>query len=150
TGTLISATLVTPIELGTMGSQTVIARAESVLPKGARLIGSASFSDGRIALRFQRIILGTGREARIQAEAQDSDGAFGIPAAIQGQPEEEPSAAREAAKDTATDALLETLGMGAAGRGARNYMRRSSERDPAGSKPKVTLPAGTKFTVFVH
>ena len=152
-GTVVAATLATPISLGG-GSATVVARADGdALPRGSRLIGTASASsDGRISMHFAKVLLPDGRVARVSAEAQDHSGAFGVMGAVDGSMPEEPSVAGEVAKETATDVALDALGVGVAGSAARSYSRQSASRSYRGSfgGATVSLGAGATFSVFFH
>jgi hypothetical protein len=151
-GTVVKATLATPIALSG-GSATVIARvAGDALPSGARLVGTASASsDGRVSLHFAKVLLANGRVARVSAEAQDGSGAFGLMGSVDGK-SEEPSVAAGVAKDTATDVALDSLGFGVAGSAARSYSSRQSARNYHGSfaSETISLAAGTSFSVFFH
>lgn len=70
-GTSLPATLVTPLELRGSAS-TVIAQVDRKAQTlaGARFVGSASLSGNRVTMRFAKVLLVDGREARIDAEAQ--------------------------------------------------------------------------------
>jgi hypothetical protein len=158
-GTIVSVVLVTPIDLSG-SSATVIARAhpgnvdDAKLPDGARFVGTVSGDDdGRLSLRFSRLLLPDGREARVVAEAQDRSGSFGVQGRIEQTTDSEPSGAGGVARDTATDVALDALGGGIAGQAARSYTRRSSRGESIGSpraRIRVTLSAGTTFSVFLH
>ena len=158
-GTVVPVALVTPIDL-TGSSATVIARAAAHpeaspgVPEGSRFVGTVSGGeDGQLSIRFSKLLLPDGREAHVVAEAQDGSGAFGLVGSVETTNPERPSVAGQVAKDTATDVALDALGMGVAGSAARNYSRRSSQAEGFGSYRsgmRVTLPAGTKFMVFLH
>jgi hypothetical protein len=158
-GTVVQVVLVTPIDLNG-SSTTVIARAaeqkghDAPVPEGSRFIGTVSGGDdGQLSVRFTKLLLPDGREARVTAEAQDHSGAFGLNGRVDRTADSEPSVASGVAKDTATDVAIGALGGGVAGEAARNYARRSWSADGLGSsRPRahVTLGSGTSFAIFLH
>jgi hypothetical protein len=150
-GALVPAVLVTPIDLSS-SSGTVIARVDGgEFPVGSRFIGTASATgEGIVSLRFSRLLLPDGRQVRVAGEAQDGAGAFGIQGSMESADPEEPSVAGQVAKDTAADLALDALGAGVAGSAARNYSRRSSKTEYRSVASRVSLAAGTRFTIFLH
>jgi hypothetical protein len=88
-GTLVPVTLSTPVEFRGGGTVTVVATAdrEGPVPKGARFIGTASSGgEDRFTLRFSRLLLPDGQEAKIEGEGQDETGAFGVTAEAEPRP----------------------------------------------------------------
>jgi type IV secretory pathway VirB10-like protein len=157
-GTVVSAVLASPIDLRA-GTSTIIALSDSDGPiaKTSRFVGSASASDdGRLSLRFDRLLLADGREARIEAEAQDSSGAFGLQGAVTTEGGSSGAAvAREVARDTAADAASEAVNVltgGIGGRLLRRTVDRATTRHglPGSAITRVSLPAGTHFQIFLH
>lgn len=160
-GTVVSASLVTPINLPVSGGTTnVIAKVASdgPVPRGSRLIGVASAEDGaRLTIRFTRLLLPDDREAKLDAEAQDDTGAFGVAGAFDGN---HGARARGVAGDVAAgaaadtgDALLSSFTGGVAGGILRNAADRAgSRRTSSNDNPtaRLQLAAGTQFNVFFH
>ena len=156
-GSVLPAHLVSPVDLRG-SSATVVAQISASGPlQRARLIGTASARDGRITLRFNSVILADGRQTRINAEAQDADGGFGLGYG-DGSPSSEDDNATGAvlgdtAEDTANDLISTTIGGSIAGRTVDRLMSGSSRVRRGGgdhrAKP-VSLPAGTKFQLFLH
>jgi hypothetical protein len=152
-GTSVPAVLVTPLELRG-DSATVVARADARTGAlaGARFIGTASAGTGRVTVRFRAVVLANGRQARVDGEAQDEDGTFGI--RVEGEPapvnDERGSVVGDIAQETATDVLSSTLGVGVAGRAVDRYLSGSQSRRASGSTRAVSLPSGTKLQVFLH
>jgi len=157
-GTVVSAVLASPIDLRG-GTSTILALASSDGPiaKSSRFVGSASASDdGRLALRFDRLLLPDGREARIEGEAQESTGAFGLQGTVTTEGGSSGAAvAREVARDTAADAASEAVNVLTGGIGGR-LLRRTVDRAttrrglPGTATTRVSLPAGTQFQIFLH
>jgi hypothetical protein len=151
--TTIPATLTSPLELRGE-AVTVIARADDPASGlgGARFIGTASRGTGRVTIRFRSIVLADGREARVEGEAQDTDGVFGIRVESESSSNDEGrgSAAGEAAEEAATDVLSSALGGGIAGRAVDRYVSRAPARHSGGTERLAALPAGTKLLVFLH
>lgn len=147
-GAAVPATLQTPIELQT-GAATVVVKVERSAGAlaGSRCLGSASLAANRLVIRFTKVILADGHEARIDAEAQDADGAFGLALGRDGSAEGG-SIVGDVAKDTATDVLTGALGVGLPGRMVDNYRRRSSGSRSPWERRAVSLPAGTPLQVF--
>jgi len=152
-GSTLTATLAGPLELHG-GTSTVVARLAKVsgLLVGARLIGSASLSSGRVTIRFRSLILRDGRQLRVDGEAQDESGAFGLAADAPTSPEDDDqgSALGDTAKDTATDLASVTVGDNLAGRVFDRYTSRSRRAGSSRTVPSVSLPAGTPLLVFFH
>jgi hypothetical protein len=151
--TAIAAVLAGPLELHG-DSATVVARADVATGplRGARFIGTASTGSDRVTIRFRAAVLADGRQARVDGEAQDADGTFGIRAF--GEPaahdDEHGSVLGDVAEEAATDVLSSSLGVGVAGRAVDRYLTGSRARRPGGSPRPVSLPAGTKLLVFLH
>lgn len=157
-GTVVPAVLASPVDLRA-GTSTIIALSDTdgPIPKSSRFVGSASGSgEGRLVLRFERLLLPDGREARIEGEAQDPTGAFGIEGTVTMEGASSGStAAREVARDTAADVASETLNAftgGLGGRLLRRTVDRASTRRglPGVATTRVSLPAGTRFQIFLH
>ena len=154
----VSVVLVTPIEIHGGGSQTALARTDSdgPLPKGSRLLGAAvSDADGRLSIRFSRLILPDGIEAKIDAEAQDASGSFGLGAAAAPEGDDAgPTIAGEIARDTASEVAsdaLSTLTGGLAGGVARRALYRASpNRYSSPHSRSVSLSQGAAFQIFFH
>lgn len=156
-GTPVPAVLITPLRIPSGGSTPVVASASSgPFPKGTRFLGTATTSDeDRFILTFRRLVLPDGQELPIAAEAQDTDGFFGLAALIEGPREdagESGGAAKEALKETATDVMLGALGGGIAGQAASNYL--DASRDERGRRRRrnsaiYALPSGVEFTLFL-
>lgn len=150
-GTSIAAVLVTPVELAG-GSGTVVARAVSGPLQGARFVGTGSASAGRVSLRFHAALLADGRKARVEGEAQDADGAFGLRVDGETTPDEDQkgSVLGEVAEETATDLVSDTIGIGVAGRAVNRYVAGSRGRRPNRPTRTVSLAAGTRLQIFLH
>jgi type IV secretory pathway VirB10-like protein len=157
-GTVVPAVLTSPVDLRS-GTMTIIAQADTdgPIPKSSRFVGSASSDgEGRLALRFERLLLPDGREAKIQGEAQDQTGSFGIEGTVTTEGGASgATVARDLARDTATDVAsdaLSTLTAGIAGRLLQHTVdRASSQRGlPGIATRRVSLPAGTHFHIFLH
>lgn len=161
-GTTVSASLVTPVNLlASGGTANVIAKVDSdgAVPRGSRLVGAASAEDGaRLTIRFSRLLLPDDREAKLDAEAQDDTGAFGVAAVYNGNRGARAKGvagdvAAGAATDTA-DAVLGTFTGGLTGGILRSAADRASSRrgapadDNSSSAARLTLAAGTHFNVF--
>jgi type IV secretory pathway VirB10-like protein len=154
-GAVIPAVLTTPIDLHG-GATTVLAQVAddtAAVPKDTRFIGSASATnDGRISLRFHRLLLPDKREANCDAEAQDANGAFGLAGNIEGGSGR--SFTKDLATDTATDVASETLNTLTGGLGGR-LLHRAVGRASSGayanraSTVRITLGAGAKFQIFL-
>jgi hypothetical protein len=151
--------LLTPIELHGGGSTTVIAETEvdGALPKASRFVGTAtSDGEGRLFLRFPRVLLPGGREAKTEGEAEDATGAFGLEAVVTKEGGDSPgSVAKDIASDTVSEVAseaLSTLTGGLSGRIARNAIGRASSHSASThlAKERLSLSAGTKFQVFLH
>ena len=145
------AVLTSPVDLRS-GTMTIIAQADTdgPIPKSSRFVGSASSDgEGRLALRFERLLLPDGREAKIQGEAQDQTGSFGIEGTVTTEGGSSgATVARDLARDTATDVAsdaLSTFTAGIAGRLLQHAVdRASSQRGlPGIARPRrVSLPPG--------
>jgi hypothetical protein len=155
-GTVVRAVLAGPIDLHG-DSATVIAKVSGrgvPLLAGARFVGTTTASSARVMLRFRAVILADGRQARVEAEGQDEDGAFGLahgaPAAALSD-DEATSVAGNVAQETATDVVSGALGSTIAGRALDRYVHESQgRRRGSSSSPPVFLPAGTRIQVFLH
>jgi hypothetical protein len=155
-GSALPARLVSPIDLrGSSG--TVVAQVSAQGPlQRARLIGTASARDGRITLRFNNLILAEGRQVRVNAEAQDADGAFGLAYGDGSSSSDDDNATGAVlsgtAEDTASDLVSSTIGGSIAGRTVDRLMTGSSRVRRGGDRgvKPASLPAGTKFQVFLH
>jgi hypothetical protein len=161
-GTVVPVVLSTPINLPLSGgTASVIAAvdADAPVPRGARFVGVASADEGgRLTVHFTRLLLPDNREAKLEAEAQDDTGAFGLQGVIQSN-----GAARArgvagevaagAAADSA-DALVSTFTGGITGNLVRNATNRATQRgggyDTSSPAARVTLAAGARFNVFVN
>jgi hypothetical protein len=156
TGSTLRGTLAVPLRLrgGTGGATAIATLDRSAGPlRGARLLGQASLAGDRLDLRFRKMVLPSGDEVSVQAEAQSLDGAFGLPVAMDEPDDEEGgSVVGEVATDAATDVVSDVLGMGIPGRAASNYLQRSRSRSSRSSRRVTTveLPAGTPLQVFFH
>jgi hypothetical protein len=150
-GTTLPAKTLTPLGLGG-GGATVIVQVEPTQGAlgGGRFVGTASVSAGRIAMRFAKLLLADGRELRVEAEACDRDGAFGIRVGGSDEADGGDDGIGQVAKDTASDLLTGALGGGLAGRATDSVLRRSSRHQPVTSHRSLSLPAGTPIQVFVH
>jgi type IV secretory pathway VirB10-like protein len=157
-GSVVPAVLSSPVDLRA-GTSTIIALADSdgAIPKSSRFVGSASGDgEGRLVLRFDRLLLPDGREARIQGEAQDPTGAFGVEGHVTSEGGSSNSTiAREFARDTAADTASEVVNAftgGLGGRLLRRTIDRASTRRglPGVATTRVSLPAGTRFQIFLH
>jgi hypothetical protein len=161
-GTSVVAVLVTPVNLPANGGNArVIAKVDrdGALPRGSRLLGTASSEEGgRLSLRFTRLLLPDEREAKVDAEAQDGDGAFGVDAIVNAH---HAARARGIASDVAGgaaadtgDALLSTFTGGIAGGVLSNAAHRAGAHRTSSSDSTATarlqLSAGTQFNVFFH
>ncbi len=156
TGSTLRGTLAAPLRLrgGTAGATAIATLDRSAGPlRGARLLGQASLAGDRLDLRFRKMVLPSGDEVSVQAEAQSLDGAFGLPVAID-EPEEDGdgSLIGDVATDAATDVVSDVLGVGIPARAAGNYIQRSRSRSSKSSRRVTTveLPAGTPLLVFFH
>jgi len=150
-GSVLAATLTTPIEVGGGGADTVVATVDAKGPlDGARLVGVAAVSGQRVSIRFRKLLLADGREVSVAAEAQGDDGGFGL-AVSWPSSGGNGSVGREVAQETATDVALGAVGGGVIGTAARRYNQKS-QRDysTSGARPTVTLPAGLPISVFLH
>jgi hypothetical protein len=107
-----------------------------------------------VTIKFKKAALADGTELRVTAEAQDEGGAFGIAGVVSLPSGGERSAAGEVAEETATDVVLDELGVGVLGRAADKYARkqqlRSLDRGSSGARGTVSVDAGTKLNVFFH
>jgi type IV secretory pathway VirB10-like protein len=157
-GTIVPAVLTSPVDLRS-GTMTIIAQADAdgPIPKSSRFVGSASSDgEGRLALRFERLLLPDGREAKIQGEAQDQTGSFGIEGTVTTEGGATgATVARDLARDTATDVAsdaLSTFTAGIAGRLLQHTVDRASAQRglPGIATRRVSLPAGTHFHIFLH
>jgi len=152
-GSSIPAILTNPVELRG-GSGTVIARADGQAGalRGARFIGTASAGTGRVTVLFRSVFLADGQKARVDGEAQDLDGAFGLPQEDGAAPadSERGSVIADVAQETATDIVSDTFGIGIAGRAASRYVAGSRARRANGPTRTVSLAAGTKLQIFLH
>lgn len=158
-GTVVSAVLTSPVDLRA-GSTTIVARSDSdgPIPKASRFVGSASSDgEGRVALRFDRLLLPDGREAKIQGEAQDENGSFGLEGSVStdGSTSTSGAVARELAQSTASDVATEAVGTLTGGMGGRLLQRVigrvASQRGlPSLATRRTTLPAGAHFQIFLH
>jgi len=152
-GTSVPAVLTSPLELRG-DSATVIAKVEGQtgLLRGARFIGTASAGAARVTIHFRTLVLADGRQARVDGEAQDEEGAFGLrPEGAPAAPEEEHgSALGDVAGQTATDVLSSTIGIGVAGQAVDRYLSGSRARRASGAARPLSLPSGTKLQVFLH
>ncbi len=152
-GVSVAAVLVTPIELSG-GSATVVARVErtSGALRGARFIGSASATAGRVTVRFSAAYLADGRKARVDGEAQDGDGSFGLrvenPATERD--DDRGSVLGDVAGATASDLVSESVGAGIAGRAVDRAFASSRAHRPGQAARTVTVPAGTRLQIFLH
>jgi hypothetical protein len=157
-GTTLPVVLATPVTLKQDGSATVIVKTEtdSPLPRGSRLIGTATAEgEGRLSLRFHRLLLPDGREAKLDAEAQDDSGAFGVNAVTTGARSQTREVASDVASSTASQAaddVISTFTGGLAGNLLSTATRRASSH--ASSAPsdtmRLSLSAGAHFNVFLH
>jgi hypothetical protein len=131
----------------------VVATVASGPHKGAQFLGTATYAKGRVSIRFRTVLLASGAEYSVKAEARGEDGAFGF--YVGGEPErdeDEPSVEAEVAKDTATDFATGALG-GVGGAVVGDYVRkkRRSSRSPRSSPGATTrLEAGESLDVFIH
>jgi hypothetical protein len=153
-GTEIPAVLTAPLELRG-GSATVIARADghagAAALQGARFIGTASAGTGRVTIHFRAVVLSDGRQARVDAEAQDDDGAFGLRVeGDQATGDERGSVLGDVAQGTATDVLSSTIGFGVAGQAVDRYMSGTRSHRDGSTARAVSLPAGTRLQVFLN
>jgi hypothetical protein len=162
-GAIVPVVLSTPINLPLSGGNASIVAAvdnDTVVPKGSRLIGTASPDEsGRLSVHFTRLLLPDNREAKLDAEAQDESGAFGVNGAVDAnRSARAQGVAGDVAADTASsgaDALLSTFTGGIAGDLVRNATsratsHRSSSTDDSSTAARVRLAAGAHFTVFLH
>ena len=157
-GSTVAAVLSTPIEIHGGGSQTALARTDSdgPLPKGSRFLGTAvSDGDGRVSVRFSRLVLPDGAEAKIDAEAQDSNGSFRLGGSAAPESEDTGhSVAGDIARDTAGDVASEALSTVTGGLGsrlARRALYRTSPNPYSGhSNRSVSLGQGQAFQIFFH
>ena len=158
-GTVVSAILTSPVDLRA-GTATIVARSDSdgPIPKTSRFVGAASSDgEGRLELRFDRLLLPDGREAKIQGEAQDEGGTFGLQGSVstEGGTNGAGTVARELAQDTASDIASEAVSTITGGFGGRLLRRAigraSSPRGlPSLATRRITLPAGARFQIFLH
>jgi hypothetical protein len=107
-----------------------------------------------VVVRFRSLILADGRQARVDAEAQDDDGTFGLAAEAHGEPADESGQASvlgDVAQETATDFVSDAVGVSLAGRALGHYVSGSRSRQSS-RRPERTLslPAGTHLQVFLH
>jgi hypothetical protein len=152
-GTAVSAILVTPVELRGNSATVLVKVVQGVaLPPGSRFLGTATASDGRVTMHFRTLLLPDGRQVRVDAEAQDDEGAFGIASQTRAAKSEDDdgSSLGDIAKDTATDVVVGALGSDIAGRAADRYLRGSRGRHGVTERPAATVAAGTKLQVFVN
>src|SRR5262249_18118814 len=153
-GTMVPAVLVTPLELhGDSATVLVKVGKGAALPAGTRFLGTAVASSTRMTMRFRTVILPDGRQARVDAEAQDEQGAFGLAAHAESAAHDDDdggasgSTVGDVAKETATDLVTSTLGGDLAGRAASRCLRAPRGRRGGAERPAVTLPAGTRLQV---
>lgn len=152
-GTTIPAVLATPLELAG-GSATVVARVEraSGALRGARFVGTASAGMGRVTVRFHAVLLADGGKARVDAEAEDTDGSFGL--RVDGEPnaaeDEKGSVLGDIAAETASDLVSDAIGAGIAGRTVDRVLTGSRSRRSGRPSSRVSLAAGTKLQIFLH
>lgn len=152
-GTSIPAVLTSPLEFAG-GSATVVARVEraSGALRGGRFVGTASAGAGRVTLRFHSVLLADGRKARVDAEAQDEDGSFGL--RVEGAPQaaenDTDSVLGDVAAETATDLVSDAIGAGVAGRAVDRALTGSRSRRSGRPSGRVSLAAGTKLQIFLH
>ena len=153
-GSIVQVVLTTPIDLQG-GSSSAIATVEQpgIFPAKTRLVGSATASDDdRVSFRFARLILPDGREAKIEGEAQDREGHFGILAEVSGR-RRATSAGSEWARDSvsaAGDAVLDTVTDNPVGALARRIAHSTPRTFQAPAPTRFSVPAGTVFSVFIH
>lgn len=152
-GSSIPAVLTNPVELRG-GSGTVIARADGQAGalRGARFIGTASAGTGRVTVVFRSVLLADGQKIRVDGEAQDLDGAFGLRQEDEAVPtdSERGSVIADVAQETATDIVSDAIGIGIAGRAVDRYVAGSRARRANGPTRTVSLAAGTKLQIFLH
>jgi hypothetical protein len=149
-GTVLAASLDTPIELAG-NSSSVVATVDEGALAGAKLVGVASLSGRRVVVRFRRLLMVDGTEVDVHAEARDDDGGFGLAVVLPEQVGDEPSIGQEIAEETATDAVVDAVGGGVIGGAAKKYARRSKHKKKyGGGKVTVTIAAGRPLAVFLH
>lgn len=151
-GTTLRATLITPLKLRA-GSSTVIAQVDrrATTLSGARFLGAASLAGNRITVRFTKLLLADGREARVDAEAQDADGGFGLAVSnAEGSEERGGSVLGDVAKDTATDMVTSVVGSGLAGQVIGNYRRRAGGQRGSSNRGPVSVSAGMPLQIFLR
>lgn len=147
-GTALPASLAAPIVLAG-GSSSVVVRIDDDAPQlaGARFLGTATYGRGRVTLRFRTLLLASGQEYDVRAEARGEDGAFGL-AAGGGDGGASRSAEAEVAEDTGTDLVSGAVG-GLGGSVIRSYARKK-RRGGGGQAPTIRLEEGSTLEVFVH
>ncbi len=149
-GDTVVATLMTPIRW-TGGSATTFAEVieGSKLPKGTRLIGTVGGSAGeQVSLRFQRLALPDGREARFLAEAQDTDGSIGLVAETSGAEREESSRVGDLAQGAASEVTAGLIG-GMAGRLAGDAVRDRRQGRVPPRRRSLSLSRGTRLRLLI-
>jgi hypothetical protein len=129
-GTTLHGTLTVPFRLrGGMGSATAVVTLDRPVDtslaslRGARVLGQACVTGDRVEIRFRKMVLLGGDEVSINAEAQATDGSFGLFVATQAESDEGSehgggSVLGEVATDAATDVVSDVLGVGIPGRAA--------------------------------
>jgi hypothetical protein len=151
-GTTLPGVLVNPLELRG-DSATVLVRVDKngAVPSGTRFVGVATVSGSRVTMRFRSLLLPDGRQVRVEAEAQDEEGAFGLRVTVEETRENAAgTSASDIAKDAASEVLISAIGSDIAGRAADRYLRSSRGGRPVRERSPVNLAAGTRLQVFVH